>query len=243
MERSVAKVVEKIRRTPGAISVRMERSAAFSYQAGQWAEWMLPGGLVRTLTISSSPTESFLEFTKRLSSSDFSSALGVLAPGDLVGVRGPGGTFGFPSRSEGPEPVEGPVKAAFLTGGIGITPFRSILRFQADTGRHPDRIFLFFNRNIDEIPFGPELEEIARRDPTFELVHVLEEPPPGWAGWTGRIRREILEKEIPDLARRLVFVCGPPPMIAAADALLAEMGVPPARVRKELFAQGTSPTP
>ncbi len=242
MERFSGKVIEKIQRTPGALSVRVGRPASFAYHAGQSAVWSLPGGAERTLTISSSPTEPFLEFTKRLSSSDFSAALGTLALGDLVGVRGPGGTFGFPELSDGPdpaagpEPVEGPVKAAFLTGGIGITPFRSILRFQADTDRHPDRIFLFFNRNIDEIPFGPELEEIARKDPTFRLVHVIEEPPKGWKGWTGRIRREILEDEIPDLLRRLVFVCGPPPMLAAAEVLLAKLGVDPYRVRKELFA-------
>jgi ferredoxin-NADP reductase len=144
-----------------------------------------------------------------------------------LGVKAPGGSFIYP---------EGLAKAAFLTGGIGITPFRSILRDQADRGPHPDRVFLYFNRNPQEIPFRDELEAMSAADPTFRLVHVLEEPPPGWGGWIGRISREILEKELPDLASRTVFVCGPPPMIAAAERLLSGLSFPPDRLRKESFA-------
>jgi glycine betaine catabolism B len=235
-----AVVIEKILRTPGALSVRMEKPAGFSHQAGQWAVFTLPGGLTRTLSISSAPGEPFLEFTKRLSPSDFCQALHALSHGDAVEVKGPGGVFTFPD----PPPADGsePVRAAFLTGGIGITPFRSILRDQADRGLHPDRVFLFFNRVASEIPFGTELEEIARKDPTFRLVHILEEPPAGWKGYVGRITREILIKELPDIAGRTFFVCGPPPMIAAVDRLLAELSVPPARVKKESFSAPAAAT-
>ncbi len=227
MQEFTARVTAAIPRTPSTLSVRLERPAGFDYRAGQWGVLTIGEGLTRTLSLSSSPSEPFLEFTKRLTPSGFCQALEKLVPGDELGVKAPGGSFTYPPGLE---------KAAFLTGGIGITPFRSILRHQADRGERPDRVFLYFNRNPQEIPFRAELEEMSAADPTFRLVHVLEEPPPGWEGWSGRISREILERELPDLASRTVFVCGPPPMIAAAEKLLSELSFPPERLRQESFA-------
>jgi ferredoxin-NADP reductase len=92
-------VKEKILRTPGALSVRMAKPAGFSHLAGQWSIFTLAGGATRTLTLSSAPGEPFLEFTKRLSSSDFCQALHALSHGDEVQVQGPGGCSHSPRRS------------------------------------------------------------------------------------------------------------------------------------------------
>lgn len=122
-----------------------------------------------------------------------------------------------------------------IAGGIGITPIVSLLRTAADAGdRHPF-LLVYGSARWQEVTFREELERLQRRL-DLRVVHVLREPPPSWAGETGYIDTDLLPRRLPpDLGRADVFVCGSPPMLAAAIEALERLGVAPEHVHAEQF--------
>src|SRR5512138_200708 len=120
-------VTQVIQRTKYAKSIRFRRPKNFSYLPGQWISVTLDGGGQKTkpLSLSSSPTEDFLEITKRLTGHEFSNALDALKVGDKALIRGPNGSFTFQGEYD---------KIGMLSGGIGITPLRSMIRYSTDKG-------------------------------------------------------------------------------------------------------------
>ena len=122
-----------------------------------------------------------------------------------------------------------------IAGGVGIAGLISMLRTMAD--RHDVRPVLLFygNREWDDVAFRDELEQLRERL-DLTLVHVLERPPAEWEGETGYLTADILVRHLPSGYRRFqFFICGPDPMMDAAEAALIELGVPPERVHTERF--------
>ncbi|MDP3789336.1 MAG: FAD-binding oxidoreductase, partial [Candidatus Omnitrophota bacterium] len=120
------RVKEIISRTHNVKSVRLEADN-IDFKAGQFMMVMLRGNsqVKRCLSISSSPTEKgYIEFTKKLTKSDFSEELDTLREGDKVKVQYPFGSFILRDPKD---------KIAFLSGGIGVTPIRSICKYAVDT--------------------------------------------------------------------------------------------------------------
>ena len=116
------RVLEVIRRGEHATSVRFERPEGFTYRAGQWAFVRFDRGAetqAHHLTLSSSPTEPFLEMTKGMTGHPFPEAFAALVPGDVATIEGPHGQFTI---------HEGDEDAVFVSGGIGVTPLRSMAR-------------------------------------------------------------------------------------------------------------------
>lgn len=223
------RVVEVVRRSPRAISVRFERPPEFSYIAGQFMFITINRGtevLTKHLTISSSPTEPVLEVTKGMTGHPFADALTALAPGDEVTIRGPYGTFTLDARDE---------DVVFISGGIGVTPLRSMARYVADSHLLTRITLLYSARTEEDILFGPEFEELQRTNPLFSVHIALTQPGPGWIGHTGRIDRAFIEQAVPDIRGRGFYVSGPAVMVDAMTAILTEMGVPGDRVRHEYF--------
>jgi ferredoxin-NADP reductase len=200
------------------------------YEAGQWCVVTVKKDKVysKALSISSSPTEKgYLEFTKRLTASDFSSALSSLAPGDPVDIKYPFGRFMF--RHDIP-------KIAFISGGIGITPIRSICKDLVDRGVKADIVLLYGNNKIEEVAFKDDLDQMQAQYPGLRVVHVLRSAPAGWNGRTGLISEELIRQEIPDYADRRFYMCGPPSMVHAFDKILKEaLKLPQTQVVTEDF--------
>ena len=120
------RVIEVIQRTPDVISVRFEKPQGFSYLAGQYVVLVLGDNfdpMKKPFTLSSGPTEGFLEITKKLTGHPFSNALADLKPGDQVPINGPYGEFTFQQEYE---------NIGMLSGGIGITPLRSMIKYLVD---------------------------------------------------------------------------------------------------------------
>lgn len=223
------RVVEVVRRGEHAVSVRFERPPAFSYLAGQFMFITLTQGtesLTRHLTISSSPTEPFLEVTKGLTGHPFADALAALAPGDEAIIRGPKGTFTLDSQDE---------DVVFISGGIGVTPLRSMARYVTDTALLVRITLLYSARSEGEALFLEEFDEMRRRNPRLGGRITLTRPGPGWTGYTGRIDRAFIEQAVPDVRGRGFYVSGPAAMVDAMTVILREMGVPDDRVRREYF--------
>ena len=230
-------VDEVIPRTPDIKTFRFDVTGQHDvrYEAGQYffVTIRIDGQeAVHTFSISSSPSETsdkgYIEFTKRITSSDYSRTLDAMKRGDWARLRGAAGDFTLPAEGQ---------RLCFLSGGIGITPFRSMLRYIADGNLDYDIVLLYGNRSWDDIPFREELQSITAARPTIRVEHVLSGPelPPGWHGKTGRITGEMVIELVPDYQRRLFYASGPLPMVQTLEAQLTGIGVPAPQIRHDYF--------
>ncbi len=151
-------------------------------------------------------------------SGDFTSTIGRVKPGDLATVHGPFGRFSHvfhPSND-----------LVFIAGGIGITPFMSMLRYMRDR-RDPRRVLLAYaNRTPADIVFRSELESMESGGfPTLKTIHILSEPTPDWAGHIGRLDLSSLEAFCGGFSGKMFFLCCPPTMTAGLIRGLKKAGV------------------
>jgi ferredoxin-NADP reductase len=215
--------------TDNVSSFRFEKPEEFTYLAGQWFKITVPssdGPLSKPFTYSSSPTEPYLQLSTRLSGSDFKNALAALAPGDEVQMEGVFGNFTLKDDLE---------RLAFLAGGIGVTPIRSILRYMADTGASLPVTVFYGNMTIDDIPFKQDFDEFEATLPALKVVHVIFDPPEDWKGPRGYITGDVVREELDDPTAWTYYVSGPPPMIDAMRKVTDSLGVPKERLVVESF--------
>ncbi|WP_302138906.1 ferredoxin reductase family protein [Halomonas alkalicola] len=167
-----------------------------------------------------------LAFTiKRLG--DFTATLPEVPAGTRAFVEGPYGAF-LPDAGN-------PSGAVLIAGGIGVTPVMSILRTFADRGESLPLWLIYANPTWEEATFREELDALAERL-DLEVIHVLDEPPEGWQGERGKVDRELLSRCLPaDDGRRDYFICGPDPLMDAAEGALIELGVAPTRLHSDRF--------
>lgn len=118
-------------------------------------------------------------------------------------------------------------RVGFVAGGTGITPMISIIRWILTRKIDAELFLLFANKTESDIIFREEWERDLRDYPNFHCRHVLEQPPPGWTGSTGRITLDLLRHYLPPPAPdTCVFLCGPPPMVDSLEVTLKELGYP-----------------
>jgi ferredoxin-NADP reductase len=150
--------------------------------------------------------------------------------GRLVYLDGPHGGFSF-DLHQGPGYV-------FIAGGVGITPFFSMLGTMCVREDVRPTTLIYANQDWESIIFRDQLEELALYMPNLKIVHVLRDPPPGWGGEVGRITPELLTRHVPRRQhhRFHYFVCGPGALMDAVQEALEGLGVPPRHVHGERFA-------
>ncbi len=232
------RLTERREEADGIVSVRLENPEGFRFRPGQWCFLNLPDlglrddrGLRRHLSVASSPGDGHLLFATKLSPSAFKQTLARLEPGAGIDLEEPRGRLALP---------EDPVRPlAFLAGGIGITPFRSMVRHAAQA-RSGHRIALFYsNRKPEEAPFLDELLELSRKEERIDVVATMtrmNESQRPWDGPTGRLNPGMIREGLPEWESALYFLAGPPPMVEAMQGTLAEMGIAGDRVQPELFS-------
>lgn len=208
---------------------------SFSYKAGQHITMTLDiencdeRGNARKFTLSSSPTESFLQVSTRISQSSFKRTLNSLPVGTKVSLAGPSGVFTLPEGNSAP--------VVMLAGGIGITPFRSMIKFATDKQLPLKITLLYSNRLPETIAFGEELAGMERKNPNLKVINTVTDSAPGsaWAGETSRVDAGMIKKYVADLGNPIFYVCGPPAMVAAMEDILSGLGIPEERVKSEEF--------
>ncbi|MFA4825032.1 MAG: FAD-dependent oxidoreductase [Methanoregula sp.] len=223
------RVMEVVSHGNFAFSVRFKRPSAFPYLPGQYMFITIGTGstaLTKHLTLSSSPSNAYLEVTKGSTGHPFAEALRALKAGDEVVIRGPFGDFTFHGEY---------AKVAFIAGGIGITPFWSMMRYATGMRLDTDIRLLCSAKIEPEILFREEMAELSLVNPHLGIITTLTEPGPGWTGRTGRINADMIVQEIPDWQERVFFVSGPPAMVNAMLSVLREMGLTEDRIRSESF--------
>ncbi len=222
-------VTDIIQRTHNVKSFRFLKPQTFIHKAGQFMFVTLKSGgekLRKHFTISSSPTEDFIEFTKKLSDSIFSQTLQTSRIGDSAVINGPHGRFTFEGEYG---------RIAMLSGGIGITPLRSMLKYIMDEGITTNVVLLYANRSEKDIVFREELERMQEQNGNLKVIFALSEASPRWKGFVGRIDAVMIKRGIPDYGERVFYVCGPPPMVDSMSAILADLGVLQDHIRQENF--------
>ena len=192
------------------------------YAPGQFQFLRLDGsGIIaeeHPFSIASSPAPDGQVRLTVKESGDFTSTIGRVKPGDLATLQGPFGRFSHvlhPSND-----------LVFIAGGIGITPFMSMLRYMRDR-RDPRRVLLVYaNRTPAEIVFRSELASMESSGfPTLKTIHILSEPTPNWLGHTGRLDLSSLEACCGGFSGKTFFLCCPPTMTAGLVRGLKKAGV------------------
>jgi ferredoxin-NADP reductase/nitrite reductase/ring-hydroxylating ferredoxin subunit len=223
------------------------------YTAGQYAFFDIggvyndPRGPIRHFTISSSPTEDFVMITTRIRDTPYKRRLSSLEEGTIVKVRGPQGKFVLHDDYSKP--------AVFLSGGIGVTPFRSMIKYATDK-QLPIRIVMFdSNRNRENTLFKKEFDEYVKINRNLKIVYTIteeEEEKQGaegaissssptrqqWTGERGRIDKDMLTKHLIDdeIRSSIFYTCGPPGMIKAMqDIIQNDLKIPKDRIKVEEF--------
>ena len=203
-----------------------EKPEGFVYEPGQFIEIQLDHpnhddrGIKRWFTLSSSPTEGDLMITTRLveKHSTFKEALFKLEVGQEVTIDGPMGKFLLPS-----DPKR---EVAWIAGGIGITPFRSQLKFLLDNEETNRNITLIYsNRTSKDICFAELWQGSQKNMPNFKLVETLvDDIPEDWTGERGMVDDAMIKRAVGDVANKEFYISGPEPMVEAFKPKLMDMG-------------------
>ncbi|HZP12708.1 MAG TPA: FAD-dependent oxidoreductase [Nevskiaceae bacterium] len=222
----------------GTLALRFDKPAGFRFKPGQAIDLTLLNpsetdakGARRAFSLVSAPSESELTVATRLRDSAFKRTLTTATMGTRFQLDGPFGSLLLHSTRSRP--------AIFIAGGIGITPFISILR-QATTDRLPQNLFLFYaNRRPEEAAFLPELSELEKRNGHFRLFATMTQmhnAHRGWTGPTGRITWASINAIAGQLSMPIYYVVGPPAMVAATREMLNAAGVNDDDIRSEDFS-------
>jgi len=230
-----ATVAEKREVAKGTLFVRFAVDDYPDYRPGAYFWVELPDrghtdekGLRRHISLATSPTEAgVVGLATRLRDTAFKHTLAELELGDEVQVEEPKGSFLLPEESD--------EEYVFVAGGIGITVFRSMLRFIADEGL-PYRVTLVYsNRDRESAAFLDELEEIERRADGVHVILTMTDEL-GWEGETRHLDADVLGELVGGLDGKTFLVAGPPQMAEAVAGSLTGAGLPEDRVLADKFS-------
>jgi ferredoxin-NADP reductase len=220
------------------MAFHFEKPKGFVYKAGQYVDYTLVNpaetdaeGNTRTFSLASAPYENDLMSATRMRDTAFKRVLKTLATGAEFTLAAPGGSFTLHNNAA--------IPAVFVTGGIGVTPVRSIV-LQAIHDKTAHRIFVFdSNKRPEDAVFLDELMKPREKSPHYTFVGTMTEMEKStrtWRGETGLINKAMLSKYIEDLAVPIYYIAGPPGMVTALRKTLSESGVNDDNIRTEEFS-------
>ena len=226
-------VMETKQETPDVKSVKFSFDGQkFDYKPGQYMMMELDvddpeNGNTRQLSIASSPTENFLLFSTKISQTSFKQKYNSLKVGDKVKLKGPMGIFVLKEDAK---------EVVLLGGGIGITPFRDMVKYACDKKLPIKLTLLYSNRTPNDICYKDEWPIFEKQNPNFKVVNTITESTTGWNGRTGRINDAMIKEFCSDINNSLFYICGPPGMVDGLSNLLKTMNVPQQNIKIEKFA-------
>lgn len=214
------------------------------YKPGQFMEWTLPHrgvdgrGSRRYFTLASSPTELDLrigiKFNKQ--SSSYKQAMLSLKGGTPIVAAQVAGDFTLPKNTD--------QKLVFIAGGIGITPFRSMIKYLCDTNEQRNIVLIYAARNQKELAYR-QIFEIARQQLGITIHYILSHPHGGLPRFahTGRISSKVIQELIPDYADRNFYISGSQLMVTSVQHSLGKLGVPRGHIKLDRFPGYTQTDP
>jgi ferredoxin-NADP reductase len=233
-----SRLLSRVEVAEGTLAFHFEKPSQFDFKPGQSADVTLfnppetdAEGDTRTFSIASSPFENHLLFATRMRDTAFKRSLKKMPLGTEVKIESPMGSFTLHKNSAKP--------AVFMAGGIGITPFLSMVR-QADHDRLRHKLHLFCsNRRPEDTPFLDTFRMLEKSSQNFELVCTITgmlQSKSEWKGETGLITQEMLSRHLSNLQGPIYYVAGPPAMVGAMRQMLVGAHVDEDDIRTEDFA-------
>ena len=230
-------VLESSKRLSGDIHEFIFKSSQkFVFQAGQYLEWTLPRfyfdsrGNRRYFTIASSPTENTIHLGIRTfaDGSEFKKQLVMMKPGQVVTAAQLSGDFILPTNKN--------TKLVFIAGGIGITPFRSMVKYLIDRKEKRDIILLYACIHPENFVYKDIFSTGQEIGLTTEyIVTDKVNVPSDWTGQVGYIDEKLLQDAVPDYQRRTYFLSGPETMVKSYYTLLRSVGISKKQIKKDYF--------
>ena len=232
-----ARLIATDRVADGTAGFTFEVDAPFTFEAGQTCDLTIRSpryqdekGSIRTFSIASPPVEApRIMVATRLTGSAFKRSLLEAPVGYQIELDGPSGSFVLHRNTAKP--------AVFFAGGIGITPFRSIIG-DATLRKLPHRMTLFYsNRTPASTAFLPDLEAWQRQNGNFRLIATIAEPSTGqpWSHDVGLIDAAFIRSHLPEWSEAICYLAGPPAFVKAMRAALEAVGADPDNLRSEEF--------
>lgn len=222
----------------GTMAFHLEKPVGFAYRPGQAMDLILPGPHAdanspdarHTFSIVSAPHENQLVVATRMRDSVFKRALGSLPIGTDVQIDGPFGSLTLHKNTAR--------AGVLIAGGIGITPFMSMLRHAAKQQTPQDLLLLYSNRRPEDTAFLAELQQLEKHNPRFRLMATMtdmQHSTQSWDGATGKIDSSWIKQAVDGLAEPIFYVSGPPAMVEAMRQTLTAAGMDEDDVRSEEF--------
>lgn len=193
-----------------AKTFHFEKPAGFSHVAGQYQTWHLaPGGkanddITHWFTISAAPSEETVALTTRVTDSAFKQKLNSLQPGDTIEAENVTGDFTWESDED----------VIFIAGGVGVTPYRSILTERANTGKQLNATLVYANRD-DQVVFREEFDTLQIAHPELKIHYIIGEP----------LTADGLLELVPQMKTTTTYLSGPEPMVDSLGDELKSKGV------------------
>lgn len=225
-------VVKQLTRDVRSIKFSLE---GINYKPGQYINLKLDvkndsQGRSRDFSLSSSPTENFLMITTKITSAPFKQRVASLKIGERVKMSGPFGKFVLKENLN--------KHHVMLSGGIGITPLRSMLKYATDKKLQLKITLIYSNRTPEEIVFRDNLESFKRSNKNLRIIHTITRPEESkmrWRGRAGRINSRMIKEFVPDLSVAEFYVVGPPNMVDSIVKILRSMKIPDKQINTEHF--------
>lgn len=224
-------LTDKKKEAGDAISFHFSYEESLSWRAGQFLHYSLPHenpdnrGTERWFTIAAAPHERRVQLTTRMEAnpqSTFKKKLGALPIGGTIEADSPAGEF----------VVEDPQKDyIFIAGGIGITPFRSIL-LDLHFRKEPINVMLLYANRTKDCVFQNELEGISRRKPSLRIHYFID---------SNHIDENAIRARVLNLQKPLFYISGPEPMVQSFEKMLWGMNIPEALTVRDYFPGYTWP--
>lgn len=226
---------EKI--APDIYELSFTKDQNFTFNPGQYLEWTISTAKVdsrgnrRYFTLVSSPTEDDLKIGVKVyeNGSSFKQTLISLKEGERALVGGLSGDFILPKEVK--------ERLVFIAGGIGVTPFRSMLKYLIDNNMKRQITLFYSNKTQDEIVYKDIFDE-AQKKLDIKTVYNLtdiENISSEWKGYKGRLNEEILKKEVPNFNSSFFYLSGPHAMVVGFEDTLYKMGVSSSKIKKDFF--------
>lgn len=229
-------LVKKTTLAPGIIDFIFSPQCPLAFEAGQYMEWTLPHsnadsrGNRRYFSLASSPTESSIRLGVKFyeSGSSFKKTMLAMNAGTPIAAGQLGGDFTLPK-----DPSQ---KLALIAGGIGITPYRSMIKYLLDKNQ-PRTITLLYSEKTSSQLAYTDIFQTASQKLGVKVVYVLTNQKPSLPNWakTGPITAQMIKAEVPDYPERLFYISGPSGMVNDMKKILKSMGVKSGQIKTDFF--------
>ncbi|MCL4487600.1 MAG: RnfABCDGE type electron transport complex subunit D [Chloroflexi bacterium] len=234
----VLRLVRRAHPAPDVYDLTFAPKRRFAFAPGQYMEWTLghsdpdSRGNRRYFTLASSPTEENIKLGVKSydKGSTFKQALLSMEQNEEIVATNLAGDFVLPDNPN--------QKCVFIAGGIGITPFRSMLKYLIDTRQRRPIVVFYANKSPTELVYMDVLNR-AQQELGIRTIYTItdtQKVPSWWKGKVGRITPEMIKTEVPDYKDCVFYISGPKGMVDSFKEMLTRLNVDEASIKTDFFS-------